>query len=102
MQIDDMRGDIMSKVPRTMENFKHCKCLSCPSYTTKCKLKEVPRDLVKMVEGVDKADHIDGMFCAFGKSECITEIKSCICMTCKNAEKYGLVAGFYCVHGSAE
>lgn len=55
-----------------------------------------------MVEGVDKADHIDGMFCAFGKSECITEIKSCICMTCKNAEKYGLVAGFYCVHGSAE
>ena len=92
----------MTKVAHTMENFKRCKCLTCPSYTTTCKLKEVPRDLAKMVEGVGKVDHLDGMFCAFGKSECITKNKGCVCMTCAVFADHGLTSGFYCLNGVEE
>jgi hypothetical protein len=92
----------MAKVERTAENFMHCKCLSCPSYSMKCKLKEVPLDMARMAKGVSKAEHLEGMFCAFSASECITEDKGCKCFDCNLFKKYDLSKGHYCLNGAAE
>ena len=48
-------------VDKTVENVRACMCLSCPSYTTTCKLKngkDIPYD-------VSHLEHLELMFCAF-------------------------------------
>jgi len=92
----------MAKVPQTTKNFMKCKCLTCPSYTTQCKLKEIPRDFLKMAEGVGNADHMEGLFCSFGKSECIAQYKGCVCDTCAIHKEYNLTGGVFCLNGPAE
>lgn len=51
-------------VDKTVENVRACMCLSCPSYTTTCKLKngkDIPYD-------VSHLEHLELMFCAFEKA----------------------------------
>lgn len=86
----------MSKVSRTIENLKKCKCVTCPSFTTICKLKAVPGDIKEMAGGLDKAKHFEGMFCAFEKSDCIHDHKGCKCHSCKIEEEYGLKEEYFC------
>lgn len=91
----------MSKpVDKTKENLIKCKCKFCPSYGIKCKLKEMPHDILEVVEhfsDVSKAGHIDCLFCAFGKSECITEEKGCKCGECEVFKEYELDSTYYCL-----
>ena len=43
----------MSQVEKTKENLEMCNCLKCPSYTTSCKIKEVPHNFVDMIKGIE-------------------------------------------------
>jgi len=89
-------------VEKNKENLKMCKCIKCPSYTTVCKIKEMPHNIVEIAKGIDKAKHFEGMFCAFGKSDCIKQKKECICSTCGVEKKYHLTGGMYCLNGTAK
>ena len=90
-------------VEKNKENLKMCKCMSCPSYTTTCKIKGMPGNLATMVTGgLEKAEHFEGMFCAYGKSNCIKEKKECVCPTCPVEKKYSMTGSTYCLNGSAE
>jgi len=73
----------MAQVERNSENLKKCSCMKCPTYKLGCKMKAMPKNLMTMVKGnISEIDHFEGMFCAFGTSNCITEITECICETC--------------------
>ncbi len=81
------------RVDKTTENALACKCLSCPSYTTTCKLKngdEIPQDISKL-------HHLERMFCAFDKSNCIHENRGCLCEGCPVHTKYALNNEDYCL-----
>ena len=58
-------------------------------------MKTMPKNMMTMVKGnISELDHFDGLFCAFEKSECITEITECLCETCvvfkdNNLTNYG-------------
>ena len=90
-------------VEKSKENLKKCKCISCPSYTTVCKLKEMPHNMYTVMTGnLEHAKHFEGMFCAFGKSECIKEDKGCVCTSCDVAKEHSLKGGLFCENGSAD
>ena len=72
----------MGAVAKTKENLKKCLCMKCPTYTFMCKMKNMPGNMAAMMSDIGKKDHMEGIFCAFGKSKCIDEEKGCICMTC--------------------
>ena len=72
----------METVLRTSENMKKCLCSACPSYTTKCKIKNYPINMMKLVDGIENVEHFEKMFCAFGKSNCISENRGCLCEQC--------------------
>ena len=73
----------MGQVARSQENLKKCICMKCPSYKLGCKMKAMPRNMMTMLKGnIEELDHFEGLFCAFEKSNCITEITECICETC--------------------
>ena len=91
-----MRFD-METVLRTSENMKKCLCSSCPSYTAMCKIKNYPINMMKLVEGVDKVEHLEKMFCAFGKSNCINENKGCLCEQCDVYNENNLDKEDYCL-----
>ena len=55
------------RVEKTKENLQRCLCMSCPSYTMGCKLKNMPENLVKMFEDFEQLDHFESMYCAFDK-----------------------------------
>ncbi len=84
-------------VDRTKENLERCKCLSCPSYTLGCKVKNVPVNLFKMMEDLDKVEHFEQMFCAFEKSHCIDEDRGCLCPECPVHAEYNLNRDDYCL-----
>ena len=77
---DELKGRIkMAKTKiDTKELEKKCVCKSCPSFI-ECKEKI--------------------LYCLLGKSECIKEIKVCICGGCPVHQELGLKKGAYCVHG---
>ncbi len=87
----------MALVARTRENLERCKCLDCPSYTMGCKIKNIPTNLYKLVNNLDKTEHFEGMFCAFEKSHCIEQGKGCLCNTCEIYHKYQLNRQDYCL-----
>ncbi len=84
-------------VEKNTENLKQCKCMHCPSYTMGCKVKNVAENLYKMIDGIEKANHFEGMYCAFEKSSCIHEDKGCICSECPIHDKYKLNKNDYCL-----
>lgn len=92
----------MVYVARTKENLERCKCMSCPSYTLGCKLKNMPANLFKMMENLDNAEHFEGMYCAFEKSNCIHENKGCMCSSCEIHNKYDLKREDYCLTSGGE
>ena len=87
----------METVLRTAENAKKCLCMGCPSYTAKCKIKNYPINMVKLMDGLDKVEHFEKMFCAFGKSNCISENKGCLCEQCDVYNEYNLSREDYCL-----
>lgn len=91
----------MSKVTKTKENLKKCLCMKCPTYTFMCKVKSMPSNILAMMGDFAKKDHMEAMYCAFDKSKCITEEKSCICMTCALFNEYNLDKAYYCLGGKA-
>ena len=46
---------------------------------------------------LDKKDHMEGMFCAFEKSNCIDTEKGCICGKCELYKENSLNKGYYCL-----
>ena len=90
------------QVARTRENLRKCKCMYCPSYTTECRLKNLPGNLVHLMEDLKEADHFEGMFCAFEKSNCIHKDKGCLCETCPIHDEYQLNNNDYCLHTGGE
>ncbi len=85
------------QVARTKENLKECQCMHCPSYTTGCKIKSMPENIVNLMEGLDDTDHFESMFCAFERSNCIHEDKGCLCSDCPIHKKYDLSKHDYCL-----
>ena len=85
------------RVEKTKENLQRCLCMSCPSYTMGCKLKNMPENLVKMFEDFEQLDHFESMYCAFDKSHCIEHDKDCICSKCQNYKDYNLHNEDYCL-----
>lgn len=87
----------MIKVEKTKENLKKCICMKCPSYTFMCKMKSMPKNMMTMMKGdISKVKHMEGMFCAFGKSNCIDTEKGCICATCEVFKENKLSKFYYC------
>ena len=84
-------------VAKTKENLKKCICMKCPSYTFMCKVKSMPANMMAMVSDVSTVDHMEGMFCAFGKSKCIDEKQGCICGNCEIFKEYDLKDGYFCM-----
>lgn len=85
------------RVEKTRENLRECLCLHCPSYTTACKMKNMPENLLKMLEPINEVEHFEGMYCAFDRSHCIHEDKGCICDNCEVHKKYNLKKEDYCL-----
>ena len=88
----------MSIVDKTKENLELCKCTDCPSYTTTCKIKEMPHNIMDMVKGIDNVNDLEGMFCAYQKSRCINDNKGCMCSQCEVHDKYDLENESYCLY----
>ncbi len=84
-------------VAKTKENLKKCKCMSCPSYTLGCKIKNVPENMFKLMDDLDNLQHYEAMYCAFEKSHCIDEDKGCLCETCPIHDEYDLHREDYCL-----
>ncbi|WP_297596556.1 DUF2769 domain-containing protein [uncultured Cetobacterium sp.] len=87
-------------VEKSLENLKKCICMHCKSYTLGCKLKEMPKNMFEIMKhhkNFEEIKHLDGLFCAFGKSECITEEKECICNKCELYKTYCLDKSYYCI-----
>ena len=89
------------QVARTKTNLGKCQCMKCPTYTFMCKMKNMPSNMVNMMRDTGKLDHMEAMFCAFGKSKCIDEEKGCVCMTCALYKEYNLDKAYYCLGGKA-
>ena len=87
----------MTFVARTKENLRRCRCMDCPSYTLGCKIRNMPENLFKMMDNLDKTEHFEGMFCAFEKSHCIENGKGCLCNNCEIYHKYNLNRQDYCL-----
>ena len=88
----------MQKVAKTKENLKKCVCMKCPSYTTGCKMKNMPANMIGMMTGIEKKEHFEGLFCAFEESNCIKEKKGCLCLTCPVALENNLDKQYYCIN----
>lgn len=88
----------MSKVEKTKENLKKCLCMKCPSYTFFCKMKSMPGNMILMVSDMEEKLHAEAMFCAYEKSRCIDEEKSCNCPTCELHKEYNLDKTYFCTN----
>ncbi|MCD4821048.1 MAG: DUF2769 domain-containing protein [Methanococcoides sp.] len=88
----------MGNVEKSKENLSKCMCMKCPSYTFACKVKSMPGNMVHMMKGdVSEAEHMEGLFCAFGKSKCITDKKGCVCGECEVYIENNLSDQYYCL-----
>lgn len=85
------------QVERTKENLKSCQCMHCPSYTTGCKIRSMPDNIVNLMEGLDEVSHFESLFCAFEQSHCIHEDKGCLCSDCSVHKKYDLQKHDFCM-----
>lgn len=62
----------------------------------------MPSNTAELIKGavkqdLSKTDHIEGMFCAFGKSNCITDEKGCVCPECAVYKENNLTNVYYCL-----
>lgn len=89
--------DIDGPVEKSQINLGLCICRQCPSYSFFCKVKELPINMANLVEDISKEHHVESLFCAVGKSQCIEHEKICICSECKVHKSYELTEGYYCV-----
>lgn len=87
-----------NKIEKTELNASRCMCLSCPSYTTFCKIKNADQNTTRSTEHLSERGHYEKMFCAFEKSNCIHLNKGCVCEQCANFKKYNLNRNTYCLH----
>ncbi len=87
----------MPKVAKTKENLKKCQCRNCPSYTIGCKMKNYPLNFIRMIDGLDNLEHFEGMFCAYGSSNCIEENRGCLCDDCEVFRENNLKRDEYCL-----
>jgi len=85
------------RVEKTINNAQECLCLSCPSYTKTCKLKNNMHTNEDVLNKQNDA-HWELLFCAFEKSNCIHENRGCMCQTCPVHKKYALNNEDYCLH----
>ena len=90
------------RIPRTKDNLDKCNCITCSSYTTKCKIKELPNNMTGIVKGLNNVDHLEGMFCAYEKSRCIEKPQGCSCSSCKLHDEYHLEKSYYCLANDGE
>ena len=84
-------------VEKTIDNAKSCLCFTCPSYTTHCKMKNSDEIALDMSH-INDASHMELMFCAFEKSNCIHENRGCLCQDCPVHKKYKLNNEDYCLN----
>ena len=89
---------MFQKVEKTQQNIERCLCLTCPSYATTCKIKNIFKTANKPSENLKERTHYEKMFCAFEKSNCIHLDKGCICHQCANFKDYNLQKCTYCIH----
>ena len=87
----------MSQVAKTKQNLKKCLCIKCPTYAMSCKLKSLPANIAGMLGDLSKKEHFEGMFCAFEKSGCIKEDRSCLCTNCPLYKENNLGKISYCL-----
>ena len=87
----------MPQVEKTKKNLLKCKCKSCPSYTFTCKLLGMPGNMILLMGSMDKKVEAETLFCAYAKSQCITEAKGCNCPGCDVYEEYNLDNTYYCL-----
>ena len=87
----------MSNVAKTKENLKKCQCMKCPSYTSSCKVKSMPGNVILKMSDMDKKIHAEALFCAYEKSHCIDEEKGCLCDTCEVFKENDLGRGYFCM-----
>lgn len=71
--------------------------MHCPSYTTGCKIKNMPENIVHLIEGLENTDDFEALYCAYSKSRCITEDKGCRCEDCEVHKQYKLNRDEYCL-----
>ena len=85
-------------VNKTQKNIERCLCLSCPSYSTSCKIKNAFQNQSRATTSLENRTHYEKMFCAFEKSNCIHLDKGCLCNKCLNFKEYNLSNCTYCLH----
>lgn len=71
--------------------------MHCPSYTTGCKIKNMPENIVHLIEGLENVDDFEALYCAYSKSHCITEDRGCLCDNCEVHRQYQLDNQDYCL-----
>ena len=87
----------MKKVERTRENLMKCLCKGCPTYSFACKLMATPGNIILLFDPLnDDRLHAETMFCAYGKSQCITNEKGCKCAGCEVYAEHGLDKTYFC------
>ena len=84
------------RVEKNMENLCSCLCLECPSYTKGCKNKHKIDDFSDVL--INDKEHLEIMFCAFDKCDCIKENNGCLCGQCRVHKKYNLNNEDYCIY----
>ncbi len=88
----------MGNVEKSKENLSKCICMECPSYKFACKVRPIPDNMMHMTGGdISKADRMEALFCAFGKSTYIADRKGCICGKCKVYSENKLSGSYYCL-----
>lgn len=71
--------------------------MKCPTYELGCKLKAMPHNMMTKITGsIGEVEHFEGLFCSFGKSKCITDLKDCICESCEVYKDNSLSCYGYC------
>ncbi len=87
----------MKKVDRTKKNLAKCLCKECPSYSFACKMMAMPGNIILLIDPMDDEKlHAETMFCAYHKSQCITEEKGCKCPGCEVYKENALDKTYFC------
>jgi hypothetical protein len=87
----------MPKVEKTKKNLFKCLCKKCPTYSFGCKMAAIPGNIILLIDPSDETLHAESMFCAYGKSHCISEEKGCTCPKCEVYKEYELQNTYYCL-----
>jgi hypothetical protein len=86
------------KVDKTKTNVKNCICTACPSFGFACQMKAKPKNTMEMMKhDIFHVDHMEILFCAFDKSNCIDAPKGCVCPDCPVHSEYKLDKMYYCL-----